>query len=979
MKNHSIKFLSGLKNFDMTSDNSGLVYTKDIDKNNIDKSEKFALYNAKKYKADAVYFRRFPNNNRPSIPQIYIYNYTTKNVSGEETAELHRKLWCNCQVPLIFIFTKTEVKIFNSLQKPEFKDKEKLIENPLTIIQLASTIDEDIYKEYKKFSAKLFDNGTFWENSEYKSKFKQKNSVYENLLFELKSTRKSFIDRNTQYEKIVNKLLVLSIFIKYLEERSVIPAVFFQDFNNSNSFVDVIKNNVCIELFDELSKHFNGEIFELTNEEKNTIKEIDLIPLIDFLEGKSEKEQYVLWSLYSFDDLPIELISNIYEEFLVKDEKNEGIVYTPPHLVQFLIDESMPLYEYKKPFKILDPACGSGIFLVGAYKRIVQWWRINNEWKNPELNDLKDLLYENIYGIDLNEEAVRVAIFSLSLALCDMLTPTVIWDDLKFKNFREKNLIAKDFFEAIEKNEIKEKFDLIIGNPPFLRGKNWSDSAKRIENGRIKNFPEVPGKHLAMLFLDQAMHLTKKGSLTCLILPAGALLYNDNSIVFRKYFLNRYNVSQIIDFTHLSRILFKNGGKNRGDIPTAAIFAKNENSNGTPLLHITVRRTKSAKEKLYFELDHYDFHYISKDVAKSDKYIWKSNYLGGGRISHFISRFEKETTLNLLIGKKISKGWSFIEGFKKKYIKKNIRENKKRNYFNLNKMAILPTNIFTIKNIEEGKFKSIETNNLNFFSSNSYVTLKKGLAFKAPHILIKESIEFNENKIPIELLDYDIAFEARIIGIHSPKTQINDLIQIHKRIKNNKLYLLYIACTSSEFLVGQSSTILKADIENLPWPKNENELKLSIIEEIIYDDIFQYLIEFRRKGENSKIVKQAEKKELTKFGEVYCSILNSVYENNGKKFYLGKYFITDSFVCFPFHYGNGNSIKTLFTDSKQLEKHLNNLLQKESGSLRINRVLRLYDPNVVYLIKPNELRYWLRSIAIRDADETFADLLNQGY
>ena len=100
-----------------------------------------------------------------------------------------------------------------------------------------------------------------------------------------------------------------------------------------------------------------------------------------------------LWQLYSFKDLPVELISHVYQLF-VKDTATA--VYTPPFLVRLMLDEALSwerldrLVERKEV--ILDPACGSGVFLVEAYKRLVLHWRSRNEWRKPTKRDLKKLL-----------------------------------------------------------------------------------------------------------------------------------------------------------------------------------------------------------------------------------------------------------------------------------------------------------------------------------------------------------------------------------------------------------------------------------------------------------------------------------------------------------------------------------------------------------------------------------------------------------
>ena len=81
--------------------------------------------------------------------------------------------------------------------------------------------------------------------------------------------------------------------------------------------------------------------------------------------------------------MPIELISNFYEEFIQKEiDKNKGTVYTPSHLVNLLIDECLPIsineQDLNVNVKLADVSCGSGIFITTAFKRLVQRLRIKN-------------------------------------------------------------------------------------------------------------------------------------------------------------------------------------------------------------------------------------------------------------------------------------------------------------------------------------------------------------------------------------------------------------------------------------------------------------------------------------------------------------------------------------------------------------------------------------------------------------------------
>ena len=343
----------------------------------------------------------------------------------------------------------------------------------------------------------------------------------------------------------------------------------------------------------------------------------------------------------------MELISSIYEEFL---PKKKGVKYTPHYLVKLLIDESMPVENPQDDFYLLDPACGSGIFLVCGFKRLVEWkviqqYNKTKKWEIPELEELKEILKTSVYGVDKEEEAVKLAIFSLSITLCDYLEPSIIWSKLKFPNLGKENILCDDFFHWIGVNQ--RKFSLVIGNPPFDEKFN-SKHADELERLRIEEGKaEIPREQIALLFLEVVPKTLKEKGLLCLILPAGPLLYN-NTIEFRKQLLDKYEVPQILDFTHISRVLFASGsGIDGGDIPTAALFLKNQAPSEKPILHITIRRMKATKEKVFFEIDSYDFHEVDKEIAKSSDFIWKTNLLGGGRIFHILERF---ATMRTIIG-----------------------------------------------------------------------------------------------------------------------------------------------------------------------------------------------------------------------------------------------------------------------------------------------------------------------------------------
>lgn len=109
------------------------------------------------------------------------------------------------------------------------------------------------------------------------------------------------------------------------------------------------------------------------------------------------------------------------------------------------MDEVYPWEGEYKDTSFFDPSCGSGIFLVEAYRRLVCRWMAQNDVHTINCDQLNLLLKNSIFGVDINEEAIRVASFSLSLAMCDFLDPRSIWDKLSFPRLLDNNLISSDF------------------------------------------------------------------------------------------------------------------------------------------------------------------------------------------------------------------------------------------------------------------------------------------------------------------------------------------------------------------------------------------------------------------------------------------------------------------------------------------------------------------------------------------------------
>lgn len=984
-------YISGLSQLEMVNASGysfGLIHTSELKNPIINFHQRLSLEKAKKVGANAVYFRNFPDSSRPSKPQVYIFDFTSNK---KDIVEIHKNVWSSTEVRLYIIITKTEIKLFNS-SKPVEQDKNgKLEVFPFETLKIAG----EAIKKYKEYSAKKFDNGSFWEETKFD--FGYGETAYEKLISQLKITRDQFLDVIKLDKEIASKLLVLGILVKYLEERvdtdengnetRVFTADFFnqEKFGNASDFTETIRkgNKFIINLFDYLSNHFNGKIFYLSYEFKEQLKGKDLSPLADFLSGVLDKNQFVFWKLYSFNYLPIELISSIYEMFLEADN-SAGVAYTPSYLVSFMIDECMPIDQPKDNFKILDPACGSGIFLVSAYKRIIDWWRVSHyektrEWIFPgkdNLEELKKLLKESIYGIDIANEAVDLAIFSLSLTLCDILSPKVIWENLRFDNLNE-NVLSSDFFDWYPENTDK-KFDLVIGNPPFIEYGLKDPKINNTLTG-LKLTEQVPNNQSALLFTILGMNLVKKEKgLLSFILPSGPLLYNNSQkpIKFRKWLFAEYNIPQIIDFTYLSHTLFKNKG-NEKNVAVSAFFVENKVPDENPIFHVTVKKLKTAKERQYFEIDHYDFHKVSKSDALENPFVWKSNLLGGGRLVSLINRLTSVQSLKDFLDQRKKKGWiygdGFIKGKKDEELVESDFEKKKGGYSE-------PNYLMNLDYVEPEDFSETGIKKTIKNTSKYFQWPRNEKIFKPSLLLIKKNI--GSNSIPVFFSDVELGYKNEIIGVHSPLNEREELKSVYFRIKDNPLYRFYILTTSARSGVSRSTkTTLQKDILGIPFPEDEKDIELTEFDEILVKDTLEYGLDYLGKDSNVKVLEATTEKELNSFGKIFTEVLNSLFETESKKYIQKNIYKTESFICSVFGYGVENNIMSkLLKTEIEIENHIADLVYNKMGtSYRINRVVKIYDGDLIYLIKPKELRYWLQSIALRDADETIVDLYNAGY
>ncbi len=954
MKDHSLQFVDFIDDGGVYT--TGLVPVGSASNTlNLKTDEKIALFEAELFKhVGFVFFRRF-SDGRSSQISAYVVDNSDEHLNEKELAELHLKVWLHGTAPLLYIAWPSRIDVLTCARGPDFweSDTKECQYNPVGKIDSRTLRTAGaINVELQRFSALRLADGTFWEEPINKELADYNKAAHQSLI-------QAVVEADSELEgeekPTLRRLLLLMVLIKYLEDRRVFPnGGWFDKFHKgARSFFDVLKGGEpenVYNLLNFLERKFNGDIFTVRREDitESVLREFSYV-----VEARTLNKQRYLWQQFSFEHLPVEIISHLYQRFV---KGGHGTVYTPPFLASLLLDHAMPYNRLTGNERILDPACGSGVFLVGAFRRLVNVWRSRNNWQRPDVATLKRILKKSIYGFELDARAIDLTAFSLSLAICDALQPDVIWSDLKFDYLRESNLFGVDFFSAIiepekiEFNPCKEGFDTIIGNPPFESrlspaGKKADSIAKQYNTER----GELPDKQVAYLFLEQALNLLRASGQICLIQPSGLLYNYKTEDFFRNAIARKCRIKAILDFTSIRNLYEK------ADPKTIAILAEEGIPEGDNLIaHWTFRRTISVHERICFELDHYDRHRITQRQAETIPFIWRVNLLSGGRLLDISQRLRNIRTLEKFVR---HKGWDYGEGFIA------AKTGKRTPAPFLEGKPFLPTDAFTDSGIDETKISNVK--------ERLFYSARTEDRYTAPLVLIKET-----DSLPIAFWNKGfIAYRHQIIGIHAPQSQVSDLRRFYESlISNHALYRFACTLNGTRALVGKATSILKQDIDILPYPEEAEEISLSFWEKALCEDVLEYMTSYVRLGQNSELLKTAaEKRALRNYSNLFVRMLGSVYDNLKASAPV----FLDGLICQPFYFGERPNLEWL---AEHPELELRRLIYNENHShLRTVRLLRIYSENVILLIKPDRLRYWIRSTAIRDADETLLDLRKQGY
>jgi len=964
------------------------------------------LHEAEEFGADWVYFRLSVGAGAPR-PELFVYDWQG-NWLGEKSprlslATLYHHLWNYGRVPLALILRATKVDIYNLLPPPDFDDKglpkepqpiESLSVTPADSIAVTGAAAKGIAalkpSAWRRFSARQFDSGAFWEAEENQRLATGANSI-DSLVSEMRNVRR-FLEQLTnlpvvEEKKIwfVRRLIIITLMVRFLEDRKILPVDYFKDQESleTENFTSLLRHpRALLRAIKQLESDFNGDVFHIDPILRDILSTIDdsaLSAIANFAAGNMQGQQQFFWQRYSFRYLPVEVISYVYEDFL--GGKSQAY-FTPHHLVDLLLDEAMPEKDVLAALKsrdprhasssaaypILDPACGSGVFLVGAWRRLVDAFCLLS--KTPTPNALKKLMTDNLFGVDIENESVELTIFSLCVALCGEFPcrpddSSYVFDqlkELKFPNLKLANIIEKDFFVCRESLLKKNRrFRLIIGNPPFeselkTEPQRKLDAKPVDEDG--KTWVQVPDNQISYLFLRGVTPMLSDDGTACLVQPAG-FIYNEKPADFRRKLFTNWHVSQVLDFASISGLFTtrkKTKGNNKASkvgVKTVAVFIRRTKVDmQKPLLHATFRRTAMLNHRQVFEIDPQDLHWISRSLACNEPRIWKANLLGGGRLLETYKSLVSECTLKRHIKALEAKGngWVSMEG----YI---VGNHPKQKHPEAKDVDCLDTKGLSAKGI-----------NKDFIEKNQEVLFHRPLdwrLFTPPHILIKAHESF---PIVLRKIGGKLLFKDKITGIAAPIRELPELERIYEFLKSNRAYVEFFAAFGPQYMIGRQAALLNKNIMDLPYPE-DGKLVFRGVQKYLRDDVINFMIPLIKDTDviHKQLAATAKETQVKSYATVFCQLMQSVYNN----FQFAGVHDLETGWCVAFH--KGNDALRSFGNTEALRAHIDALLSRETGrALRMWRIVRHFSGNDLFIIKPKPRRYWLKSAAVNDADGVFA-------
>lgn len=965
------------------------------------------LNKIKRISPDAVYVF----NNQPLLLFFDLTNSTDSN----KESEIHKKVWSFDNSPIVFILKDKDISIYNALNYIKTKDGKS------GYLQEIEISGEERDKRFSFWNLQSGETWTWFQDEYLNKKNENQKRVNQRLFQNIKDVRNYLTDKNISNcldENSANSLILRLIFIRYLIDRGI---KIDEDFISGKTVNEKRKNFILLisepvklnQLFERLNENFNGVLFKETDIKLN---QIQANYLADVFKGELEQKGSLFdgyfFEVFDFSIIPVEVISGIYESLINEETKNAtSAVYTPSFLVDYILTDTVDEYLNENKVsecKIFEVAVGSGIFLVQSLRRMIEKEiELNGDSNKKEFsNKIREIVKNNLFGIDINEEALKVTCFSIYIALLDYQQPKDI-DKYPFPNLLGTNLFKVNFFDTSHyfNTVIKENTPkFILGNPPW---KNGSKDKKHIEYLRDKNYTDIVSDYqLAQSFTLRTKDFIQEETI-CSLIITGKSFYNSNAVNFKNYFLENYRLNSCLDLSAVRSLVFS-------DAKNPAMIINYAGSLGKDMRENIVSH-KSVKTNVFFKnfkslvLEKFDTQLINQGSLIDCNWLFKSALYGNNLDKIFLSKFLLKRKLKNFIEEK-----SFLSG-------NGIKKGTPKKHFNdLIGLPVIETSSIEKYYTPLKAYKTLQKNDV-FLEAGREVSL-----FKGEKILLGKRAK-NETYLNISILEEDSAFKdsANSITRNTATKEdfyfifgllISDFYTYYQFMTSSSWGVYYPEIHKSEYLnfpiiecdittkekfyelvnliIAEHKTFYKSFKLGKPQVnkiliKEINELVFNIYEIKDYEkDLIDYTLNVSRyqfqQSQQHLVTNfndsdhRNRKQVLEKYADIYIKEFEEIYYDEfvEVEIFPMRHFIAMNFIITDKKPKEKISYPKNTDEKDVLERLANNLSIEKitdtndpSKNLYIQKDIKGFESDSFYIIKPNEYKCWHRAMAWYDVAE----------
>jgi hypothetical protein len=738
-----------------------------------------------------------------NVPLIYFKE--VQNITPALVYRLHSQFWNHGGAPILVLVSADRIHVYSGMSRP-VPARQSAQQHPSLVVTL-----ERVAQGLREFLTSI-ESGDFFRK--YAASFDPAHRIDRDLLKNLKDAR-DILDEITQRQiapQTLDALLCRLVFTCYLFDRGVIGKSYLEDLGLTGltHLRDVLSlqpardaKAALYQLFRQLGDNFNGDLFcdDLDVESRQiTLRHIQV--LNDFFHGTLVHNRQMSFWPYDFAAIPIETISAIYEHFLKVADQKVGAFYTPRFLAEFVLDTALDKFGTLIGKRYLDPACGSGIFLVALFNRMAEEWRHANPTARNDrrARELMHLLQSSLFGVDISPTACRITAFSLYLAYLDQLSPRDI-QELQARGRalprlvvpagqpdRKGNIQCADFFQ--EGHTIPTNVDLVIGNPP------WGSIAA---DGTLPSvwckahLKPLPDKQIAAAFVwKAAMHSAGNGRI-CLVLPHGTLFnHSDKAVEFQRAWITQHTIRRVLNLADFRWFLFEKAVH-------PAVVVSYENKTPTACTGIieywSPKADWTTTQAEVISVSPSDRSTVAITALMSDlagpdaPQTWKQKFWGTPRDLRLLDRLSLLPRLRDQIRssrEKSEKPWVMAEGFQPNGPNDNAAQAR---------VLQLPSKRFIEATSADIDLFLLPDDCDNLKSASVTVRTRSNKnteIFRAPHVLITKGFH------RIAYSDFDVSFRHAVRGIHG-KNEHREILMFLAAYLRTPLAKYFMFHTSSSW------------------------------------------------------------------------------------------------------------------------------------------------------------------------------------